>query len=458
MKQILLVDDEPAILRLLADALGEAGYATTACASSDEALKAARGKAVDAALVDLNLPGLDGIALMKSLRDLQPGLPVVVITGERAVDPAVNAMKAGAFDYFTKPLDLDRLGFAVRNAVEAAEKDREIQRLRAAANRAPGFDAIVSGSHAMKKAVELARRVAASEAGVLITGESGTGKELFARAIHGSSPRRDKPFVAVNCAAVPVTLAESEFLGHEPGSFTGAAGRRAGRFEEAHGGTIFLDEVEAMPIDIQAKILRVVQERSGVRVGGSKTFPADARVLAASNRDLEKMIAEGKFREDLFFRLAIVQVQVPPLRERPEDLPALAEILVQSAAQREGKAVRGLSPEAVAALARYRWPGNVRELQNVLMHAVIVCDEDTVKPAHLPARIMGGGDEGRPQTLEEAVSALERTLITDALRRSDGVQARAAELLGATKRVFNYKCAQYGLGKSGAPPPEPLPR
>jgi two-component system NtrC family response regulator len=324
----------------------------------------------------------------------------------------------------------------------------------ACARSADAFARIAGKNPRLRQAVETARRAAATNVPVLLVCETGTGKELFAHAIHAASPRSGGPFVAVNCSAIPESLAESELFGHEAGAFTGAAARRAGCFERAHGGTLFLDEIEAMPPAVQPKILRILQDCRGVRIGGTQPFAADARIFAATNRDPEALVREERLRADLFHRIGAITIRIPALRERPEDVPLLADLCLRRACERIGKPPLAWSAETIALLVRYSWPGNVREMENVSLHAALHADTDTVLPDHLPEALRQP-DAPSPQaveiSLDAAVEALERWMIADALRRSGGVQTRAAELLGTTKRVIGYNIQKYGL----AARPEP---
>jgi two-component system response regulator AtoC len=434
--QILVVDDEPGIRGFLAEVLQDEGHTVTQAPDGVAALALLRKRGFHLMFTDLKMPNLDGMSLLRHARAEAPEMEVVVLTAHGTVDTAVEAMRLGAFDYLNKPLSgPDEVELIAQRALERRQ-------LRSAAPPPLVGPTLVARDPAMVPVVDALRKVAATDATVLLVGESGTGKEVAARAVHGWSKRSGGPFVAVNCATMSETLLESELFGHEKGAFTGATERRRGRVEQAEGGTLFLDEIGEMRVDLQAKLLRVLQERSFERVGGGQTIPADVRWLAATNRDLGAEMAAGNFRQDLYHRLAVFPVQLPPLRDRPADVEVLAEHLLAQAASRVGKAALSLSPSALASLKAYRWPGNVRELSNALERAAILCDGQLVGPEHLVLGIPGRPPEvAPPTTLLDA----EREAIRQALRSEDGNRKRTAERLGISLRSLYDKLKAHGL-------------
>jgi DNA-binding NtrC family response regulator len=449
---ILAVDDEPANCRLLDIHLKSQGYRVTTVLSGAAFLEAVDRLAPDLCICDLMLPDANGIDLLRKVREKSPATPVVMFTASDSLQNAIDAMKAGAFDWLTKPLDKEKMFVTIKNALTLAAQAGEISRLRAEVRDTFTFDAIIGDSARMRDAKAMARKFAGSDATALIRGESGAGKELFARALHYSGPRAKGPFVDVNCAALTETLLESEIFGHEKGAFTGAASRHVGKFEQAEGGTIFLDEIGDMPVSTQAKLLRVLQERQFQRVGGTERVTVDVRVISATNQDLEKLVGENRFRQDLFYRINMVTVEVPPLRDRLDDLAALARHFATRAARNERKNAPGFSAAALEAMQAHAWPGNVRELENVVTRAVILCDGLEVLPSHLPRFGQGavpatpGGP--RPASLEDAVVQLEKSMLLDALDKNGWVKARAARALGVSERILSYKCDTYGLKQS----------
>ena len=444
--KILVVDDEPAQRELVSGFLARHGFEVTTARDGAEALERFRREPVDLILTDQKMPGLSGLELTQAARAVNPEVAVVVMTAYGTIEHAVAAIKAGATDYLTKPLNLDellhRLG-QVRDHQRLLGENRE---LRAALQERHRVEGILGESGRMQEVLSLVRRVAASDATVLIRGESGTGKELIAKAIHYASRRAEGPLVRVNCAALPETLLESELFGHEKGAFTGAQATRRGRFELAHGGSLFLDEIGDLPPHLQVKLLRVLQEREIERVGSSRPIPVDVRLLAATHRDLEALVKAGGFREDLYYRINVVTLVVPPLRERREDIPLLLDHFLSKFARENGKTIRGLTREARDTLLRYDYPGNVRELENLMERAVVLTRDEVIGRADLPLSVRDAEPEsGEATGLPAAVEGLERRMIRDALARADGVQTRAAELLGISERVLRYKLRKYGL-------------
>jgi two-component system response regulator FlrC len=418
-----------------------------AAATGEEALQLIATRHYHLILTDLKMPGISGLELLTQVKRDDPGTAVIILTAFGTVEGAVEAMRKGAVHYLLKPLaNPDELRLAVRRALEGQRVTDEATTLRQAVEAVFPFGEIIAGDAKMQAALDLGRSVAPTDATVLLTGETGTGKELMARAIHHWSPRAAQAFVAVNCAALAETLLESELFGHEKGAFTGAAAQRRGRFELAHGGTLFLDEIGEMTPALQAKFLRVLQDGTFERVGGTKTVTVDVRVIAATNRDVQRLVAERAFREDLYYRLSVFPIVLPPLRERPADILPLAAHILQQASRRFGKRIAGFADEAQALLQDYAWPGNIRELQNVVERAAILCREERILPSHLhlsptPAE----STSVTPKTLRE----LERESILAALAAHDGNRRKAAEQLGIGLRTLYARLREYGMSSGG---------
>ena len=443
---ILLVDDEEPQRQVLAGFLKKRGYEVEAVGDADEALRVVSSRTVDLVLTDLRMPGRSGVELLEAVRAINPEIPVVVMTAYGTVASAVDAMKRGAADYLGKPVDLDELEVLVARTLERRALVSENRALREQLESRYRLAGLETANAAMQECINVAGRAAASRAGILIRGESGTGKDLLARAIHFASPRRRAPLVAVNVAALPETLLESELFGHERGAFTGADRERRGRFELADGGTLFLDEIGDLPRGTQVKLLRVLQGQSFERLGGSRTIKVDVRVIAATHRDLVAMARTGEFREDLLFRLDVVSITLPPLRERREDIPLLVDHFLRRFAD-EGKA-RGVSREAMDLLLKHDYPGNVRELENLVHRAVVLSRGELVSTSDLPLHLAGlKGEAGKEESggFTERVEAFEKRLILEALDRSGGVQTRAAAALGMSERHLRYKLKKFGL-------------
>ena len=455
--RILVVDDEANARAALSEILHEEGYTTETAADGFKAL----GKMIefdpDVVLTDLKMPGLDGIGLVEKGREQYPGTLFVVMTAFGSIDSAVQAVKRGAENYLTKPLDTEALVVVVGRAVEKAKLLRENNRLRERLRERNVLGHVIAEDPRTQAVFKLVEQVASSRASVLIFGESGTGKELIAEAIHRASPRAHKPLVRLNCAALVESLLESELFGHEKGAFTGAYSRRDGRFKQADGGTLFLDEVSEISLPTQVKLLRFLQERTFERVGGNETLRVDVRILAASNRDLEQLIREGKFREDLYYRLNVVKVELPPLRERRADIPALAMFFLHRYAQENSKKIEGFSSESMSDLLAYPWPGNVRELENVVERAVVLCDSPRVERKHLPGNIAPRErDEVMPTVPGSSIADLERFAILKTLEYCAGSTSKAAAILGISPRKIQYKLHEY-RGDSPEPPRDLLP-
>ena len=440
---ILVVDDEPAMRLLLSSVLKEEGHDVTAAASGEEALRLIAKRHYHLVLTDLKMPGISGLELLEQVKRDDPGTAVIILTAFGTVEGAVEAMRMGAVHYLLKPLsNPEELRLSVRRVLEEQRVTDEATTLRQATEAVFPFGEIVAGDGKMQAALELGRSVAPTDATVLITGETGTGKELMARAIHHWSPRAEQSFVAVNCAALAESLLESELFGHEKGSFTGAVSQRRGRFELAHGGTLFLDEVGEMTHALQSKLLRVLQEGTFERVGGTKTVTVDVRVIAATNRDLQRLVAERIFREDLYYRLSVFPILLPPLRERPTDILPLAARILQQANRRFGKRIVGFANEVPALLQEYAWPGNIRELQNVVERAVILCREERIPSAHLHLSVSPPvPSAGAPKTLMD----LEREAILSALASHKGNRRKAADQLGIGLRTLYTRLREYGI-------------
>jgi DNA-binding NtrC family response regulator len=443
--RLLIVDDEADSRETMAELMGRWGYEVATASDGTEALRRAAEWHPDVILTDLVMPGLDGLWLLRSLRTELPDCPVVLLTGRGTIQTAVQAIKEGAYDFIEKPLEVSRLRLVLDRALEKKETLREVQQLRRRlAALAPGTDMIGSGP-AMQRVFDLARKVAPSSASVVISGPSGSGKEVLAHAIHRMSPRRDGPFLGLNCSAIPATLIESELFGYERGAFTGAAERRLGHFEQAGGGTLFLDEIGEMPIELQAKLLRVLEERKVWRLGGRAEVEVDVRVLAATQQDLKEEIRRGRFREDLYFRLCVFTIALPALRERREDIPLLVQHFVEKLGAESGKRVLGVTPAAMAVLEEHAWPGNVRELRNALERAVILADGEFIGVEHLPQELKPEipGAATLSLALGRTLDEVERAYLLASLARNGGNKARTAEALGISEKTLYNKLARY---------------
>ncbi len=446
--RVLVVDDEIAQRDILGGFLRKHGFVVREAASAPAALAVLRAEPIDLVLTDVRMPGMSGLDLLREIHALNPEIPVLVLTAYGNVADAVAAMRDGAVDYLTKPVDLDAVLHRTRKALEAQQLLAENRALREALRGRYRLAGIVAESGKMQEVLSIVHRVAASTATVLIRGESGTGKELLAQAIHYQGPRSAKPLITVNCAVLPEALLESELFGHVRGAFTGAVADRAGRFEAANGGTIFLDEIGEISAAVQAKLLRVLQEREFERVGSSRTVKVDVRVIAATNRDLERAVREQRFREDLYYRLNVVALLVPPLRERREDILPLLDHFLKMFAGENAKTIRGLTRAARDALLTYEYPGNIRELENLVERAVVLTRSDVIDLEDLPVALQEAAPAvtpAPPGSLPSELGALERRMIEDALARAAGVQTRAAELLGISERALRYKLRKLGF-------------
>ncbi|TGU72266.1 sigma-54-dependent Fis family transcriptional regulator [Geomonas terrae] len=451
--RVLVVDDELSMREFLAILLDGEGYLVDQAESAEDALSRMAQEYYDLVISDVSMPGLGGIELLGRIKTDSPDTAVLMITAFTTAEQAVEAMKLGAYDYIGKPFKVEEVKVLVRKALEKRSLVQENKRLKAEVQERFGFSGLIGKSKLMREVYDLIAKVSHSTANVLISGESGTGKELAAKAIHYNSPRKNAPFVAVNCGAIPDTLIESELFGHAKGAFTGAFADRPGLFEQAEGGTLFLDEIGELPLLLQAKLLRVLQEREFRRVGGGVSLKADVRIVAASNRNLEEQVREGTFREDLFYRLNVVQIRMPSLKERGEDIPALVEHFYKKYAIWSGSG-EIITPEALHALFNYQFPGNVRELENLVERCVVLgsrvinldCLPQSVREQRIAARPcseMEIPDEG--MDLQAFLDTLERKLLVQALEKSGGVKKRAAVLLGMTFRSFRYRLAKFGM-------------
>jgi DNA-binding NtrC family response regulator len=451
--RILVVDDEPAQRELVAGFLKKQAFEVSSAERGAKAVELFRQDSFDLVLTDQKMPNMSGLDLLQAVRAINPETPVILMTAFGSIEAAVSAIQGGATDYLIKPLNLDELLYRIRQVSDRYRIIAENRELREALQSRHRIEGIIGESGQMLEVVSLVRRVAPSEATVLIRGESGTGKELIAKAIHFASPRASGPLIKVNCAALPETLLESELFGHEKGAFTGALTTRQGRFELADGGTLFLDEIGDLPLHLQAKLLRVLQEREYEKVGSSRPVNVNVRILAASHRPLEELIKAGQLREDLYYRLNVVTISLPPLRERRPDLALLIDHFLRLFAEKNGKTIRGLTHEARDVLLRYDYPGNVRELENLIERAVVLTRDDVIGSSDLPLTVQDREVEGDRETnLTVAVEGLERRMIREALARSDGVQTHAAELLGISERALRYKLIKYGFREEASSP------
>jgi two-component system response regulator HydG len=450
--RILIVDDEESHRMMLRAVLTEEGYAVAEASDGTEAVTAVEKEAFDVILLDIRMTTMDGIEALTEIRKISPLVPVLIMTAYASVKTAVEALKAGAFDYLTKPLDIEELKILIEKALEHYHLREENIILKERLGDRFDFSRIIAGSGKMKSLLDTLSLVAPSDATVLIMGESGTGKEVVANAIHQNSPRASRPFIKVSCAALPETLLESELFGHEKGAFTGAVTRREGRFQLAHGGTIFLDEVGEISLSVQTKLLRVLQEKEFEPLGSARTAKVDIRVIAATNRDLEAAVKEGRFREDLYYRLNVVPLVVPPLRERKEDIPLLAEHFLAIYREKNGKPLKGISGKALDLLVRYEWPGNVRELENCIERAVIMARDEVIVPADFPPQIQmlsqERGQDGFAFPYGVSLDEMEKALIVKTLEETDGNRTRTAEILGINRRTLQNKLKQYGINAS----------
>ncbi len=451
--RILIVDDDANTRTALAELLRGEGYAVETAADGFKALPKLEEHEPDLLLTDLMMPGMSGLELMTKAREHLPALATILMTASGTIETAVLAMRKGAADYLAKPINADELSIVIARELDRRRLQLETGRLRERLSERDRIDNIVGSSPPMQKIFETIQQVAPSRASVLITGESGTGKELVAAALHQHSNRAAGPFVKLHCAALAESLLESELFGHEKGSFTGAVGRRDGRFQQADGGTLFLDEIGEISPAIQVKLLRFLQEREIERVGGNQTIKLDVRIVAATNKDLPQLVREGKFREDLFYRLNVVAIETPPLRERASDVPLLALRFLGKYAAENGRTFKGLSDQALSVLSHYEWPGNVRELENAIERAVVVCRGDEIGVGDLPPSVLQASpksETGMPQIPGSTLAELERYAILRTLEHTGGSTSRAADLLGISARTIQYRLHEYGKPSSSS--------
>jgi two-component system, NtrC family, nitrogen regulation response regulator GlnG len=466
--RILIADDEDSLRWVLDKGLRQVGYEVTAVADGDAAIEAFQAEPFDLVFLDVKMPGLDGLSVLERLRAVRPDVYVIVMTAHGTMDTAIKAMQRGAYDYLAKPFDLDEVLLLTERALAAGRLTQEVARLRRGLQEVREFSALIGRHPRMQDVYKTIGRIAGSDVTVLLRGESGTGKELVARAIHYYSRRSGRPFVAVSCAAIPATLLESEMFGHERGAFTDAKDRRLGKFELAHGGTLYLDEIGDMPLELQTKLLRALQERTIERLGGRETIHIDVRVLAATNRDLESLMREGRFREDLFYRLNVVAMNLPPLRERRRDIPLLVEHFLAKYAEELGE--RGVAGEALDRLVGYDWPGNVRELENVVQRAIVLATTGVILPEHLPiGPVSAAASAAMDSSLEDIIerklmdcvrglrargsanlhelmlALVEKPLLRAVLRETEGNQVRAAQILGINRNTLRKKLTEHGI-------------
>lgn len=454
-KRILLVDDEAGIRASLKVVL-EPVYETLSASTAQEGLDQFRRESPHLVLLDVVMPGMDGLALLKMIREEDARVPVIMLTGTKTVKTAVEAMKLGAADYLSKPFDVEELRLIVAKTLETGELEQEVLHLRAQVAKRYSFHNLIGKSPAMQEIYSKIEQVADTKTTVLITGESGTGKELVARALHYNSARRDRPFIAINSAALPDALIESELFGHEKGSFTDAQARRIGQFELAHGGTLFLDEIGDLSPATQAKLLRVLQEREFTRVGGSQPIKIDVRIITATNKRLAELVKRETFREDLYYRINVVALHLPALRDRREDIPLLAQQILAKRIEGGSRPQQEFTKDALEVLASYSWPGNVRELENVVEQALIWSHGKPIAQEHLPANLVQAAPQPEATSadtpsgqvsLEKSVLEFERKIIADALQRTGYVQTRAAALLGISRRMLKYRMDTLGLSR-----------
>lgn len=460
MHTILVVDDEPNYLVVLSELLKDEGFEVFTASGGPEGLKIVEDVDLDVVITDMQMPGMNGIEFLRNVKEKLPDIPVIMITAFAEVDKAVEAMRSGAYNYLAKPFSNDELIITLNKASHHYSLIRENTRLRDEIKGKSGFSGMVGKNPKMIQVYQLIEKVSPTHASVLITGESGTGKELVAKAIHMNSPRESKPFIAVNCAALSENLLESELFGHEKGAFTGAVTMRKGRFELAHQGTIFLDEVGEIPLALQSKLLRVLQEKNFERVGGGKTLEVDVRILSASNKDLREEVAAGRFREDLFYRLNVIPVNLPALRERMDDMHLLADFFIDKYKTELNKEELSISQEALKLLMTLPWEGNIRELENTIERAAILCTEDVIAAEDVQPDTLYGDEKSTLDQnvdlkalipdgadLNDVLYSVEKNMLHQALNDTDYVQARAAEKLGITKSLLQYKMKKYRIKK-----------
>jgi two-component system response regulator HydG len=447
--KVLVVDDEPSHRQMIEAVLSAEGYEVQQADDGQSAIAAIEKKFYNLVIMDVRMKQVGGIEALKEIKKISPGIPIIIMTAYASVGTAVDALKSGAYDYLTKPLDIEELKILVAKALRYRELEQENIHLKERLNDRFDFSNIIGRSPAMSKLFETMALVTPSEATVLIAGESGTGKELIVNAIHQNSPRGEKPLIKVNCAALPETLLESELFGHEKGAFTGAIARKQGRFQLAHKSSIFLDEIAEMAPATQAKILRVLQEREFEPLGSTQTIKVDTRIIAATNRNLEEEIQQGRFREDLYYRLNVVTVEVPPLRQRREDIPVLADFFLKQYAEKNRRLIKGFTPRATDLLMRYDWPGNVRELENIIERSVIMARGETITPLEFPNDLQELDEELKATQIDlrpgRSLKEVEKDMIIRTLEETGGNRTHAAKILGISRRTLQLKLKEYGI-------------
>lgn len=448
---VLVVDDEPGMREFLEIMLGKEGYKVRTVSNGNDALQAIQNETFDLAIVDIQMPGLSGIDVLKKTKEISPNTTVIMITAFASHETAIEAMKLGAYDYITKPFKIDEIKLVINKSLDKQKLEKENTRLKKELEFKYGFENIVGGSSEIKQIFGLIQRVSELKVNVLITGESGTGKELVARAVHYSGNRKDGPFVPVNCGAIPETLIESEFFGHAKGAFTGASSDKKGLFVEANNGTIFLDEIGDLPLHLQVKLLRVLEERKVRPLGKTEPTEIDVRVISATNKNLEQEIAEGKFREDLFYRLNVIKINIPPLRERKDDIPPLAMHFVEKYASEMNKEITGIEASALEELEKYHYPGNVRELENVIARCVALESSELIKKDSLP-KLTSDNDYidlsdtiNASDSIDSVLGDVEKQIIENALKSTRGNKTEAAKMLGITLRSLRYRLAKHRI-------------
>jgi two-component system response regulator HydG len=450
--RILVVDDEISHRKMIEAVLAKEGYEIDQADNGQAAIDAIEKRFYDLVIMDIRMPRVGGIDALKEIKQISPAIPIIIMTAYASVGSAVDALKSGAYDYLTKPLDIEELKLLVAKALRHQQLEQENIFLKERLNDRFDFSNIIGRSPSMIRLFETVALVAPTEATVLIVGESGTGKELIANAIHQNSPRKDSPFIKVNCAALPETLLESELFGHEKGAFTGAIARKQGRFQLAHNSSIFLDEIAEMAPATQAKILRVLQEREFEPVGGTQTIKVNTRIIAATNKTLEEEIREGRFREDLYYRLNVVTVDVPPLRHRREDIPLLADFFLKPYAKKNRRVINGFTPRATDLLMRYDWPGNVRELENVIERAVIMARGEMITPLEFPIDLQNLDEDLKESRIDltpgRSLKEVEKVVILRTLEEVEGNRTHAARILGISRRTLQLKLKEYGINPS----------
>lgn len=454
-EKILVIDDDEIVRNLLAEHIGNQGYEATVCKDGSQGLEVFKNERFEVVILDIVMPGMDGIDVLKEIHKFNPHSVVILITAYGSIRNAVDAMKAGAFDYITKPFDLDDVTFAVKRGVDISKLERENIELKRQLKNRYGFENIIGDSSALQSVYTLIDKVAPTDSTVLILGESGTGKELIANIIHYNSERLNKPFITVNCSAIPHDLLESELFGHEKGAFTGAISTKRGKFEMADHGTVFLDEIGDIDLSLQVKLLRVLQERAFERVGGTKTIKINVRIIAATNKNLEEEVGTGKFRQDLFYRLNVIPVQLPPLRERKGDIPLLCHHFMEKYCDKRKKPVLKISGEAMLAFTNYSWPGNVRELENLIERLVVLKENDTIVSSDLPKKLQceesnfesSVGHEISSGNIDfnRRIEDFEKYIITNAIQSVHGIKSKAADLLNIKRTTLIEKMKRLNI-------------